>query len=128
MSIGLSDVKIFNILAESDLEDDDPKIEAELGDDVAVNVQIEYAEVGAYELFAAYEEVVNVSVPPITFTAKSDIQWRRRDFVPTKIDFETTDVNVDSPKTPLEYFKEYFPNHFFELMAFQTNLYATQKG
>lgn len=92
---------------------------AQEGEDVIINEDV------IVELFDQAER------ESITITNKSDIKWRRREFVARSIPpFEINSEELDETevKTPYEYFSHYFSNELFDSFAFFTNLYAQQKN
>lgn len=140
----LTDQELYNLLMESDIEEDEPDGFAN-NDDIDINgqtpniIEVEVDDIVdeepvSGELVAEGEEVLNPErllalleeKRALQFTTKQDIKWRRREFVSSKINFNVDDETSTAPRTPYEYFKEYFPDTFFESMAFETNLYATQ--
>jgi hypothetical protein len=64
-------------------------------------------------------------------TEKNQIKWRKRVIeYYTEISFAASidgDVN-ENDLSPLQHFKSYFSNEFFEQAAYQTNLYAAQSN
>lgn len=61
---------------------------------------------------------------------KRKIQWLQKPFNQPILNLNELDEPecIEKLKSPLEYFSEYFGNEMFEKMAFNTNVYATQKN
>lgn len=67
--------------------------------------------------------------PDFINTNKRDIHWVQKPFEPPTINLEDIESEyIDTLKTPIQYFSEYFGDDIFVKIAFNTNLYATQKN
>lgn len=65
----------------------------------------------------------------VSLTDKNNITWRKTPLVVNVAEFnmDSMDDNVDDELlAPIDYFKKYLPDEFFENLAEKTNLYATQ--
>lgn len=77
---------------------------------------------------------IPLQIPPprneFPITQKKNIKWLQQPFqCPTIVlkDLETQ-VQVDYLRNPIDFFLQYFENDFFEIIAFNTNLYTVQNN
>ena len=55
-------------------------------------------------------------------------RWRKKDVSPSDESFTQEKDETEEIKSPLEYFRQFWPDDINELVAQQTNLYSTQKS
>ena len=55
-------------------------------------------------------------------------RWRKKDVSPSDESFIQEKDEIEEMKSPLEYFRQFWPDDINELVAQQTNLYSTQKS
>lgn len=55
-------------------------------------------------------------------------RWRKKDVPPSDESFTQEKDEIEEIKSPLEYFRQFWPDEINELVAQQTNLYSTQKS
>lgn len=63
-------------------------------------------------------------------TQKKNIKWLQQPFQCPTIELQDleTQVQVDYLRNPINFFLQYFENDFFEIVAFNTNLYTVQNN
>jgi hypothetical protein len=75
----------------------------------------------------SFDESEEVEQPAQTYTAKKDIQWRRREFVPNPVAYHEPAHQSSAPvSTPISYFEKYFTSELIDKFAEMTNVYAMQ--
>ena len=59
---------------------------------------------------------------------KKVFRWRKKDVSPSDESFIQEKDEIEEIESPLEYFRQFWPDDINELVAQQTNLYSTQKS
>ena len=59
---------------------------------------------------------------------KKTFRWRKRDMMPADSTYEQVENDIEETKSPLEYFKQFWPDEIHDLVVEQSNLYSTQKS
>jgi hypothetical protein len=74
-----------------------------------------------------FDESEEVEQPAQKYTAKKDIQWRRREFVPNPVAYhEPAHHSSALVSTPISYFEKYFTSELIDKFDEMTNIYAKQ--
>ena len=63
-----------------------------------------------------------------TQSNKKVFRWRKKDLPPSDESFHLDKDNIEEIKSPLEYFRQFWPDEINDLVVEQTNLYSTQKS
>ena len=63
-----------------------------------------------------------------TQSNKKVFRWRNKDLPPSDESFHLDKDNIEEIKSPLEYFRQFWPDEINDLVVEQTNLYSTQKS
>ncbi|CAB3993352.1 Hypothetical predicted protein [Paramuricea clavata] len=58
---------------------------------------------------------------------KKTFRWRKKDMPPSDGSFDLAKDDIEEIKSPLEYFRQFWPDEINNLVVEQTNLYSTQK-
>ncbi|CAB4019574.1 Hypothetical predicted protein [Paramuricea clavata] len=65
--------------------------------------------------------------PATQLKQKKSFRWRKKDMPQSDGSFDLKEDDIEEPKSPLEYFRQFWPDEINNLIVEQTNLYSTQK-